>query len=66
EDYAWLRLLKESVEKNKGIAGKTVLAEKGEKVLEKYVGAVLASPDDLAVYLEAREAILGAIAELSK
>ncbi|MBN8217240.1 MAG: carbohydrate binding domain-containing protein [Spirochaetes bacterium] len=62
EDYSWAWLLRETAGKSKAKDA----AAKAQKILDDAAKAILANPDDLAVYRGARAQILGALVDLTK
>lgn len=66
EDYAYLWMLKQAVEKAKSSGNNSAAVNNAESVLKSSVAAVLENPADIAVYRSARRSVLEALAELNK
>ncbi len=66
EDYAYLWMLRQAVEKAKQAGNNSGAVTHAESVLKSSVAAVLDNPSDINVYRTARRSVLEAIAELNK
>jgi hypothetical protein len=66
EDYAYLWMLNQAVEKAKRSGNNSTAVNNAESALKSSVAAVLANPSDIAVYRAARRSVLEAIAELNR